>query len=127
MSSSSDPRAVVEEFFERLEDEDRRQTVDELFAPDVRITVPGAEFEGPDASQQMREFLSPRYEWIAKEFDQWITSGPHVVSTGTLYGVDNGGDEFDGVRYVDVYEVHDGLIRRLDIYNDLAADGVVEP
>lgn len=127
MSSTSDPRGVVEEFFERLEDDDRRQTVDELFATDVHITVPGAEFEGPDAPQEMREFLSPRYEWIAKEFDQWITDGPHVVSTGTLYGVDNDGREFDGVRYVDVYEVRDGLIQRLEIYNDLADDGVVEP
>jgi hypothetical protein len=31
------------------------------------------------------------------------------------------------VRYVDVYEIEDGLIRRLDVYNDLAAEGVVEP
>jgi hypothetical protein len=31
------------------------------------------------------------------------------------------------VRYVDVYEVEDGLIRRLDVYNDLAVEGVVEP
>jgi len=30
------------------------------------------------------------------------------------------------VRYVDVYEVCEGAIRRLDVYNDLAVEGVVE-
>jgi ketosteroid isomerase-like protein len=123
---SREPREVVEEFFDRMEDE-RRETVGELFADDAVITLPGERFEGPDAADQFRSFLAPRYEWAAKEFDRWITAGDHVVSLGTLYGVDNDGDEFGDVRYVDVYEVRDGLIQRLDVYNDLAAEGVVEP
>jgi ketosteroid isomerase-like protein len=118
------PRAVVEEFFDRMAD-DRRETVGELFADDAVVTLPGATFEGSDAAAEFLAFLEPRYEWAGKEFDRWITAGPHVVSLGTLYGVDNDGDEFEDVRYVDVYEVRDGLIRRLDIWNDLAVDGVV--
>lgn len=119
-----EPRAVVEEFFDRMSDE-RRETVGELFAEDAVITLPGATFEGPDAPAEFLSFLAPRYERAAKEFDRWIETGPHVVSIGTLYGVDNGGEAFEDVRYVDVYEVRDGLIRRLDVWNDLAVDGVV--
>ena len=124
---SREPRAVVEDFFDRMEDDQRRETIPELFAPSVEITVPGERFAGPDAPEAMLEFFGPpRYEWAAKEFDRWISTGPYVVSLGTLYGMDSEGAEFDDVRYVDVYEVRDGLIERLDIYNDLAATGVVE-
>jgi hypothetical protein len=123
-----EPRAVVDAFFDRMGDDERHSTVGELFAENAVITVPGDRFDGPDAPQQMLAFLGPpRYEWAAKEFDRWITTRPHVVSLGTLYGVDADGDSFDRVRYVDVYEVRDGLIRRLDIYNDLAAERVVDP
>lgn len=120
------PRETVEEFFDRMADEDRRDTIDDLFAEDTVITLPGATFEGPEAPAEFLAFLEPRYEWAAKEFDRWITTGPHVVSLGTLYGVDTDGDEFEDVRYVDVYDVEDGHIQRLEVYNDLAAEGVVE-
>ncbi len=123
----SEPREVVEEFFDRMEDDDRRDTIGELFADDAVITFPGVRFEGPDAPADLLEWAGPRYEWVAKEFDRWIETGGTVVSVGTLYGVDDAGEEFEGVRYVDVYEVEDGLIRRLDVWNDLAVEGVVEP
>ncbi|NHN42834.1 nuclear transport factor 2 family protein [Halorubellus sp. JP-L1] len=120
-------RGVVEEFFERMADDDRRSTVGELFADDATITVPGATFEGSDAADEMLAFFAPRYEWAAKEYDRWFVDEREnaVVSLGTLYGVDNDGDEFSDVSYVDVYEIRDGEIDRLDIYNDLVADGVV--
>lgn len=124
---SREPREVVEEFFDRMEDDEQRPTVGELFDDDAVITVPAERFEGPDAPEQMLDFFGPpRYEWAAKEFDRWITTGPHVISLGTLYGADADGESFDGIRYVDIYEVREGLIRRLDIYNDFAAEGVVE-
>lgn len=118
------PRAVAEEFFARMGDE-RREAIDELFADDAVITLPGVRFEGPDAPEEFLAFLAPRYERAAKEFDRWIETDTEVVSIGTLYGVDNDGKEFSDVRYVDVYEVVDGRIQRIDIWNDLAVDGVV--
>lgn len=120
----STPRAVVEEFFDRMADE-RRDTIAELFADDAVVTLPGARFSGPDAPGEFLAFLAPRYEWAEKEFDRWLESGAEVVSIGTLSGVDRAGDAFEGVRYVDVYEVVDGRITRLDIWNDLAVEGVV--
>ena len=120
------PRAIVEEFFERMADTERRDTVGELFADDAIITLPGQRFAGEDAPAEMLAWLEPRYEWVKKEFGTWIETGPHVVSQGTLYGVNNDGERFDGVRYVDIYEVEDDKIIRVDIYNDLAATGVLE-
>ncbi len=119
------PRAVVEEFFERMADDERRGTVDDCFADDAVITLPGERFEGPDAADAMLEWLEPRYERAEKAFDEWIEAGETVVSRGTLFGVDADGERFEGVRYVDVYRIDDGEIARLDIYNDLAAEGVV--
>ncbi|SDK58004.1 nuclear transport factor 2 family protein [Natronorubrum texcoconense] len=120
------PRAVVEEFFDRMADADERATVDELFTSDAVITLPGARFDGGNAATAMLEWLEGRYEWADKEFDDWIESGARVVSQGTLYGVDSDGNRFDDVRYVDIYRVEDGQITRVDIYNDLAAAGVVQ-
>ncbi|SFK64300.1 Ketosteroid isomerase-related protein [Halogranum rubrum] len=122
--NADSPRAVVEEFFDRMSD-DRRETIGELFHDDAVVTLPGVQFEGPTAPADFLAFLEPRYEWAGKEFDRWIEAGETVVSIGTLYGVDNDGDEFHDVRYVDVYEVEDGKISRLDIWNDLAVEGVV--
>lgn len=123
---SRTPRAVVEEFFERMEDENERATVGDLFAADAVITVPGTRFEGEQAANELLEWLAPRYEWAAKEFGPWIEAGDAVVSQGTLYGVDNDGERFEDVRYVDIYRIEEGAIARLDIYNDLAAEGVTE-
>lgn len=122
----NEPHRVIEEFFDRMADDDRRDSIDELFADDAVVTLPCARFEGLDAPAQFLDFLDPRYEWVAKGFDRWITTVPHVVSIGTRHGVDNDGDEFEDVRYIDVYEVQDGLIRRADVYNDLTVDGVVD-
>lgn len=120
------PRALVEEFFERMADDEHRHTVGDCFADDAVITLPGERFEGPDAADAMLEWLAPRYERAAKEFGEWTEAGDVVVSQGTLFGVDGDGERFEGVRYVDVYRIDDGEIARLDIYNDLAAEGIVE-
>lgn len=124
MAPTHTPRAVAEEFFARMAD-GRRESIGDLFADDATISLPGATFEGPDAPQEFLSYLEPRYEWAEKEFDRWIQTDRTVVSIGTLYGVDADGESFSGVRYVDVYEVEDGAIRRVDIWNDLAVEGVV--
>ena len=120
------PRETVEEFFERMGDPDERESVGELFADDAVITVPGARFSGPEAAASFLSFLEPRYERAGKAFGRWTVAGDRVVSQGTLHGVDNDGERFEDVRYVDVYEVTEGTIDRLDVYNDLAVEGVVE-
>ncbi|WP_254838890.1 nuclear transport factor 2 family protein [Natronomonas marina] len=125
--TESDPRAVVEEFFERMSDPETQATVGELFADRAVITRPGRTFVGDTAAEEFVEAVGQRLEWVDKEFDRWIQSGSEVASIGRLYGVNNDGDAFSDVRYIDVYSVSDGEITRLDIWNDLASEGIVEP
>jgi len=119
------PRAIVEEFFDRMADDERRATVGELFAEDAVITVPGERFTGRSAPDEMLSFFAPRYDWVDKEFDRWIETDDAVVSQGTLYGMNTDGDRFEEVRYVDIYRVRNERISRLDIYNDLAVADVL--
>jgi ketosteroid isomerase-like protein len=121
------PHEVVEECFERMADDERRGTIDELFHDDATIRFPGATSEGPDAPTRMLEWLAPRYRWTEKAFDEWIVDGHRVFIRGTLHGVDPDGERLEGVRYVDICEVVDGRISRMDAYSDLLVKGVVPP
>ena len=49
-----------------------------------------------------------------------------VYSNGTLYGQWPDGRTFAGNRYLDRYEVRDGLITRMDVWND-SAEWILEP
>jgi ketosteroid isomerase-like protein len=126
MTDDRSARAVAEEIFDRMADDDRRDTIGELLADDVVVTIPGQHFEGPNAAAELLDAFGGRYEWAAKRFDRWHETPNVAVSQGTLYGVDDDGEDFEGVRYVDVFEVEDGLLVQWDIYNDLAADGIVD-
>jgi hypothetical protein len=44
---------------------------------------------------------------------------------GTLYGLNNFGIEFAGVRYIDRFVVEGGLIVSQEVWNDLAESGVL--
>ena len=120
------PRAVAEECLDRMEDQEQRATIGELFAADAVITFPGVRFEGADAPADYLEWAAPRYEWVAKNRERWRETESTAVSIGTLYGVDGDGERFEDVRYVDVYEIEDGHITRLDVWNDLAVEGIIE-
>lgn len=122
---ATDPESVARECLDRMGSDEERDTIGELFADDTVIRLPGATFEGLDAPEAFLDYLEPRYEWAAKEFGRWYVDDTAAVSVGTLYGVDNDGEAFEDVRYVDVYEIEDGEIVHLDIYNDLLADGIV--
>ena len=119
-------RSVAEEFFARLDNADRRDTVGELFADNAVIIRPGRRFEGEKAAEEFLAASQGRYEWAAKEFDRWIEAGDEAVSIGRLYGVDVDGQRFEDVRYVDVFTVVDGEITRLEIWNDLSTEGIVD-
>ena len=55
-----------------------------------------------------------------------------VYSVGTLYGEWPDGTPFEGNRYVDRFVVREGMIVKMDVWNDsaerlLVAHGLVEP
>jgi hypothetical protein len=71
-------------------------------------------------------FNASRYKWVKKRFRQTdvvIGAGDQeaiVYNIGTLYGEWLDGTAFEGNRYVDRYEVRNGKIVQMDVWNDSA-------
>jgi hypothetical protein len=72
-----------------------------------------------------------RYSWVKKHRDRYfvgVNGNQHTVtSIGTLYGVNLAGEEFEGIRYVDVFVIEDGLITEQMVWNDFCESGVLKP
>jgi ketosteroid isomerase-like protein len=104
-------------------------------AADVTITFTGGRrFRAPSDATG---FNAKRYRWVKKRFERTdVVSGATeseavVYNTGTLYGEWLDGTPFEGNRYVDRFVVRDGLIVRMDVWNDsaeiiLAREGLSE-
>lgn len=85
-----------------------------VFPGDVRMT----------GLVQVLDWAAPRYKWVKKRFDRFDAAGPVVYITGTLYGEWPDGTAFEGIRFVDRFEVADGKLARQDVWNDM---GEVRP
>lgn len=100
----------------------------ELLAPGIAMTFPGpARFTD---LQSMVAGAAGRYQRIGKVIESVegfvAGEGREVVYVrGTLHGVNLHGVGFEGVRFIDRFEVVDGLIERQDVWNDLAESGVL--
>lgn len=127
MSSLNPAVEIVSNFLEAsmAPDPDRAAT---FMAADVLITFTGGRvMPTPHA---ITGFNRARYTWVKKQIGQydWMErDGCTVVySNGTLYGQWPDGREFAGNRYLDRYEVRDGKITRMDVWND-SAEWVLAP
>jgi hypothetical protein len=74
--------------------------------------------------EELLDFSRSRYQRVAKSFERFEESwaGDHTVvyCSGTLYGEWPDGSAFEGIRFIDRFELADGLIRRQDVWNDLS-------
>ena len=99
-----------------------------FMAQDVKITFTGGrEMADPQA---ITAFNGGRYAWVKKAlgtFD-WTEHENHTVvySNGTLYGEWPDGRPFSGNRYLDRFEVRNGKIVRMDVWND-SAEWILSP
>jgi hypothetical protein len=90
-------------------------------APDFSMCFPGGV-----RMHKLEELVArsgSRYQRVAKDFDhidECSSSGVTIVyCSGRLRGIWNDGSEFSGIRFIDRFEVVDGLLRRQDVWNDL--------
>jgi hypothetical protein len=93
-------------------------------SPQLRIRFTGArEMKDPT---ECSAFNASRYKWVKKKFEQTdVVAGGNddeaiVYNIGTLYGEWLDGTPFAGNRYVDRYVVRNGLIVKMDVWNDSA-------
>jgi hypothetical protein len=104
-----------------------------LMIPDAagarRFVAPGAEiiFTGARPMRDPAEcaaFNAKRYRWVKKRFEHThVVAGASaaeaiVYNTGTLHGEWPDGTAFEGNRYVDRYTIREGLIVRMEVWND---------
>ncbi len=102
-------------------------TAEQMMADNARIIFPGGRVF--TSQREMVESAKGRYRWVKKSFDHIDhfarDDGTEVVYImGTLYGVNNHGVAFEGIRYIDRFVVRDGKITEQHVWNDLAESGV---
>lgn len=119
--------AFIQDFLRKIEARDL-VAAERLMDPGARIIFPGRAVYKSQA--EMVEASRGRYQWVKKTFDRTdvITEeGAAVVYImGTLFGVNRHGVPFSDIRYIDRFEIREGLITRQDVWNDLAESGVLE-
>lgn len=84
-------------------------------------------FPGDRVFQQLAELIEwggTRYQSIGKSIERVdvcpAATGAVVYCYGTLHGRWPEGGEFSGIRFIDRFEVSDGLLVSQDVWNDLA-------
>ncbi|MBR9651323.1 tautomerase family protein [Thalassovita aquimarina] len=86
------------------------------------MNFPGA--QGMTTLQDLIEWSKPRYRFVKKTYEGFeaLQSGDVTVvySTGTLYGEWPDGTPFEGIRYIDRFELTGGKITKQDVWNDIA-------
>jgi phenylpyruvate tautomerase PptA (4-oxalocrotonate tautomerase family) len=116
-----DASAIVKDFLARMQAREL-DAAQAFLAPGFSMHFPGS---GPmHRLEELLQWSRQRYRSVGKVFstfdEVWSGEGAVVYCTGTLYGVWLDGSAFDGVRFVDRFEIRDGLIQRQDVWNDLA-------
>ena len=109
--------AVVRAFLAALQARDLGAARAHL-APGAVMTFPGGARLG--SLEDLLAWAVPRYRRVAKDIERVETAGGAVWCFGTLRGEWPDGAPFEGVRFADRFEVAGGLIRRQDVWNDLA-------
>ena len=93
-----------------------------LLAPDFAMRFPGSPVL--HRLEELVEFSRGRYRNVSKIYERfdptWTDSGAIVYCFGTLYGNWLDGSSFEGIRFIDRFEVTKGMISRQDVWNDLA-------
>lgn len=121
-----DAAALVDKFLQLNEDRDI-EAAQAMMAPNCRIEFPGGKVY-PKLADMVAN-AKGRYNWVRKHRDRYFVGSNGnqtiVTSIGTLYGENLSGVAFEGVRYVDVFVIEDGLIVEQMVWNDFGELGVL--
>ncbi len=116
-----DPAEIVRNYLAAMEERDL-QKAESFLGQGFAMQFPGA-----DPMQRLEELVDwskPRYRFVRKSyegFDACAGSGGAVVyCRGTLSGEWIDGTAFAGIRFIDRFELCDGLITKQDVWNDIA-------
>ncbi len=116
-----DASALVRCFLDRMQQRDLTAAA-KLLAPEFQMRFPGG--APMHRLEQLVERSRAQYRSVAKTYEgfdeSWTGDGAVVYCFGSLHGEWLDGSAFDGIRFIDRFEVSNGLISRQDVWNDLA-------
>jgi phenylpyruvate tautomerase PptA (4-oxalocrotonate tautomerase family) len=116
-----DASALVRHFLERMQARDL-PAAQALLAAHFVMHFPGA--APMHRLEELVAWGKGRYQRVGKTYERfdegWGDEATVVYCSGTLHGVWLDGSDFEGIRFIDRFEVVDGLIVRQDVWNDLA-------
>ncbi len=116
-----DASALVREFLGHMQARDLA-AAQVFLADDFSMHFPGS--APMHRLEELVQWGRQRYLSVAKTFDRfdesWTGDGAVVFCSGHLHGVWLDGSAFEGVRFLDRFDVRDGRIQRQDVWNDLA-------
>lgn len=122
--TQKDPAAIARDFLMAMQERELEKAKSFL-AAGFEMTFPG------DIKLSRLEDLvawaKDRYLFVKKDFESFDTcfKPDHAVvhCHGTLYGKWLDETEFAGIRFIDRFEIRDGLIVRQQVWNDMATVG----
>jgi hypothetical protein len=122
MTEGLNPAAVAQRFLELVEQRELA-AAETLLASDFEMVFPGS--GRLHSLQQLVEWAHTRYRFVRKTFDHIDTvvqgeARAVVYCCGTLSGEWTDGRPFEGVRFIDRFELQDLRIRRQAVWNDMA-------
>ncbi|MEM8869517.1 MAG: nuclear transport factor 2 family protein [Pseudomonadota bacterium] len=90
-----------------------------LLAPRFEMFFPGnVRFT---TLEQLIEWSAPRYRHVQKAIACIDIAGSRVAyCSGTLSGQWTDGSQFEGIRFIDRFEIADDRLQRQDVWNDMA-------
>ncbi len=117
-----DPARIVRDYLAAMEARDL-ETARSFLGDDFAMTFPGT---APMRTlDELIEWSKPRYKYVTKAYDgfdamQSAGDAAIVYCRGTLRGEYHDGSSFDGIRFVDRFEITGGKITKQDVWNDMA-------
>ncbi|MFV0573986.1 MAG: nuclear transport factor 2 family protein [Vibrio sp.] len=79
---------------------------------------------------EITAFNASRYKWVKKDLGQFdcVVNDDHAIvySNGTLYGEWLDGRPFSGNRFIDRFEIRNGKITKMEVWND-SAEWILAP
>lgn len=116
-----DPAVLVRDYLRLMEARDL-PAAQAMLAEGFEMVFPGT--APMTRLDDLVAWAAPRYRFVTKTYDAgeaFQGEGAAVVYTrGTLSGAWPDGTPFEGIRFVDRFEVTQGRISRQDVWNDIA-------
>lgn len=117
-----DPTQIVSGYLAAMEAR-KLDAADAMLGDGFTMTFPGT---APMCTlQELIEWAKPRYKFVTKTYEgfdamQGTGDAAVVYCRGTLQGEYHDGSTFEGIRFVDRFEITGGKITKQDVWNDMA-------